>query len=125
MEYPRFTLSVGQSLEETKDLVRKKLGVSEDTFLRFARLHEGKIIELDDGEFLMGFRPTVPHPVLSSEEDFEAFRHLARHVPTLDVSVFVGQNGLSIFSQQTPGESSAHPVRPILRYYWCGMIDIF
>ncbi|KAM5533338.1 hypothetical protein V8D89_013012 [Ganoderma adspersum] len=81
----------GQSLEETRGLVRRKLGLSEDTALRFARLHEGKVIELDD------------------DEDFEAFRHLARHVHTLDVSVFVGQNGPSIFTQQFPRESSTNP----------------
>ncbi|PIL34194.1 hypothetical protein GSI_03905 [Ganoderma sinense ZZ0214-1] len=83
----------GQSLEETKDLVRRKLGLSEDTSLRFARLHEGKVIELDD------------------DEDFEAFRHIARYVSTLDVSVFIGQNGPSIFSQQSSQESTTNPKR--------------
>ncbi|KAI1796441.1 hypothetical protein LXA43DRAFT_1079598 [Ganoderma leucocontextum] len=115
----------GQSLEETKDLVRKKLGLSEDTFIRLARLHEGKVIELDDGEFLMCFGRTVPHPVLPLDEDFEAFRHLTRHVPTLDVSVFVGQNGPPIFTRQTTSlESPANPVWLILHYYWHGGINI-
>ena len=41
---------LGQSLDETKALVRKKLGLEKDASVRFARLHEGKVIELDDGE---------------------------------------------------------------------------
>nr|VWO98373.1 Plp [Ganoderma boninense] len=83
----------GQSLEETKNLVRKKLGLSDDTSLRFARLHEGKVIELDD------------------DEDFEAFRHIARSVSTLDVSVFVGQNGPSVFTQQASQQASTNSKR--------------
>lgn len=62
----RFTLSVGQSLEETKDLVRRKLGVSEDTLVRLTRLHEGKVIELDDGEFSFSCALVrLPHIVLA------------------------------------------------------------
>ncbi len=72
----------------------------------------------------MCFDLTVPHPILCPEEDFEAFRHLARHVPTLEVSVFVGQNGPTIFTRQPSRESSMNPVRQILRYCWCGRINI-
>ena len=104
--------------------MRKKLGLSEDTSLRFARLHEGKVIELDDGKFYISFDLPVPHPMLCTDEDFEAFRHLARHVHTLDVSVFVGQNGPDIFTQQLPRESSTIPVRQIFYHYSCGMINI-
>lgn len=43
---------VGQSLDETKRLVRQKLSLGDDASIRFARLHEGKVIELDDGEHL-------------------------------------------------------------------------
>ena len=52
-------LSVGQSLSETKEIVRKKLGLSDDTSIRFARLHEGNVIELDDGMF-----PILPSVVV-------------------------------------------------------------
>ncbi|TFK94587.1 hypothetical protein K466DRAFT_657619 [Polyporus arcularius HHB13444] len=81
----------GQSLSETREIVRRKLGLSDDTSIRFARLHEGKVIELDD------------------DDDFEAFRHLARYVTSLDVSVFVGQDGPPIFTGQRSRESSANP----------------
>ncbi|TBU29564.1 hypothetical protein BD311DRAFT_787763 [Dichomitus squalens] len=84
----------GQSLEETRSLVRKKLGLPDDTSIRFSRLHEGKVIELDD------------------DEDFEAFRHLARYVPSLDVSVFVGQTGPPLFTQQATRESTVNLSNP-------------
>ncbi|KAI0633377.1 hypothetical protein C8Q77DRAFT_1157588 [Trametes polyzona] len=78
----------GQSLEETKALVRTKLGLSEDASIRFSRLHEGRHIDLED------------------EDDFEAFRHLARYVTTLDVSVFLGDAGPPIFSQKASAEAA-------------------
>ncbi|KAI0702971.1 hypothetical protein C8T65DRAFT_741451 [Cerioporus squamosus] len=81
----------GQSLNETRDLVRRKLGLSDDSSIRFARLHEGKVIELED------------------EDDFEAFRHLARYVTSLDVSVFVGQDYPPIFTEQSSREASTNP----------------
>ncbi|RPD63896.1 hypothetical protein L227DRAFT_608426 [Lentinus tigrinus ALCF2SS1-6] len=81
----------GQSLRETQDIVRKKLGLSDDAPIRFARLHEGKVIELDD------------------DDDFEAFRHLARYATSLDVSVFVGQDGPPIFTRQSSREASVIP----------------
>lgn len=72
----------------------------------------------------MCFGPTPSYSTCCLlDEDFEAFRHLARHVPALDVAVFVGQSGPS-FSRQTSGESSTDPVRLISRYYWCGIVDI-
>ncbi|EIW63046.1 uncharacterized protein TRAVEDRAFT_17521 [Trametes versicolor FP-101664 SS1] len=77
----------GQSLEETKTLVRTKLGLSEDASIRFSRLHEGRHIDLED------------------DDDFEAFRHLARYVTTLDVSVFIGNGEPPIFSQQPLAEA--------------------
>ncbi|KAI0371120.1 hypothetical protein BV20DRAFT_1051871 [Pilatotrama ljubarskyi] len=81
----------GQSLEETKSLVRKKLGLPEDASLRFSRLHEGRHIDLED------------------DDDFEAFRHQARYVPSLDVSVFVGNHGPSLFTQQPSVEAATIP----------------
>lgn len=42
--------STGQSFDETKALVRQKLALADDASMRLARLHEGKLIELDDGE---------------------------------------------------------------------------
>ena len=104
--------SVGQSLEETKSLVRKKLGLSEDTSIRFSRLHEGKVIELDDGESYGPSGLEHARHAYRLDEDFEAFRHLARYVSSLDVSVFVGQNGPPIFTQQTARESTMNRVRP-------------
>ncbi|KAI0675011.1 hypothetical protein C8Q78DRAFT_1010005 [Trametes maxima] len=79
----------GQSLEETKSLVRKKLGLADNASVRFSRLHAGRNIDLED------------------EDDFEAFRHLARYVPSLDVSVFIGDDP-PIFTQRTSGEVPAH-----------------
>ncbi|KAI0742048.1 hypothetical protein C8Q80DRAFT_1197644 [Daedaleopsis nitida] len=68
----------GQSLDETKALVRKKLGVADDVSIRLARLHEGRPVALDD------------------DGDFEAFRHLARLVSILDVSVVFDGNTQAI-----------------------------
>ena len=51
---------IGQSLNETKRMVRQKLSLGDDKSIRFARLHEGKVIELDDGE-----RPQ-PHHFLAT-----------------------------------------------------------
>ncbi|KAI0645406.1 hypothetical protein C8Q79DRAFT_691567 [Trametes meyenii] len=79
----------GQSLEETKALVRKKLGLADDTSVRFSRLHAGRNIDLED------------------EDDFEAFKHLARHVPSLEVSVFIGSDP-PIFTQRVSGEVTAN-----------------
>ncbi|KAI0334957.1 hypothetical protein GY45DRAFT_1367001 [Cubamyces sp. BRFM 1775] len=82
----------GQSLEETKDLVRKKLGLSNDTSIRFSQLHEGRHIDLED------------------EDDFEAFQHLARHSLSLDLSVFVGNTGPPIFSHMPSAPASHNQV---------------
>ncbi|KAI0356191.1 hypothetical protein OH77DRAFT_1423786 [Trametes cingulata] len=78
----------GQSLEETKSLVRKKLGLREDASLHFSRLYEGRHIDLED------------------EDDFEAFRHQARYVSSLDVSVFVGNAGPPLFTHRSSGEAA-------------------
>ncbi|KAJ8488902.1 hypothetical protein ONZ51_g3232 [Trametes cubensis] len=82
----------GQSLEETKDLVRKKLGLSNDTSIRFSQLHEGRHIDLED------------------EDDFEAFQHLARHSLSLDLSVFIGNTGSPIFSHMPSAPPSSNQV---------------
>ncbi|KAI8993763.1 hypothetical protein BD414DRAFT_534875 [Trametes punicea] len=82
----------GQSLEETKAIVRKKLGLANDASVRFSRLHEGRHIDLED------------------EEDFEAFQHLARQVSSLDVSVFVGSARPSTFSQLSTVQASSNHV---------------
>ncbi|KAH9892834.1 hypothetical protein C8Q73DRAFT_699634 [Cubamyces lactineus] len=82
----------GQSLEETKDIVRKKLGLSNDTSIRFSQLHEGRHIDLED------------------EDDFEAFQHLARHSLSLDLSVFVGHTGPPIFSHMPSATAPSNQV---------------
>ncbi|KAI0829655.1 hypothetical protein BC628DRAFT_1056313 [Trametes gibbosa] len=73
----------GQSLEDMKSLVRTKLGLAEDASIRFSRLHGGRHIDLED------------------DDDFEAFRHIARYATTLDVSVFVGNSSPPMFTQQS------------------------
>ena len=96
-----FTWWTGQSLEETKGLVRKKLGLEYDASIRFARIHEGKTIELEDGA------PFQPHlylqrSFLNADDDFTAFRHLARFSTSIDVSVFVGQEGPRLSPKKPP-----------------------
>jgi hypothetical protein len=41
-----------QSLYETKDVVRKKLGLGYDTPIELAQLRDGRRIDLEDGMFL-------------------------------------------------------------------------
>ncbi|KAH9942319.1 uncharacterized protein BXZ73DRAFT_97732 [Epithele typhae] len=76
----------GESLSETREQVRKKLDLPNDASMRFARMHEGNVIVLDD------------------EDDFEAFRYVARNCDSIDVSVFVGSQPSPIFaSSPAPG----------------------
>ncbi|KAI0743808.1 hypothetical protein C8Q80DRAFT_1183236 [Daedaleopsis nitida] len=86
----------GQSFDETKDMVRKKLALTDDASIRFARLHEGRFIELDD------------------DDDFEAFRHLAKHAASLDVSVMVGNRAPTILSRD-PSASVQSPTPTLSR----------
>lgn len=58
---------------------------------------------------------TCAHAPTRTDDDFEAFRHLARYVTTLDVSVFVGNGEPPIFSQQPLAE-------PVVRRIFCSHI---
>lgn len=49
---------------------------------------------------------TCSHTLNPADDDFEAFRHLARYVTNLDVSVFVGNGEPPIFSQQPLAEQA-------------------
>ena len=102
----------GQSLEETKDLVRKKLGLSNDTSIRFSQLHEGRHIDLEDGTLATPSLPTSPNARPVVEDDFEAFQHLARHSLSLDLSVFIGNTGSPIFRHMPSAPPSSIQVGP-------------
>ncbi|KIJ67635.1 hypothetical protein HYDPIDRAFT_38120 [Hydnomerulius pinastri MD-312] len=60
------------SLEQTKDIVRRKLGLSSETNVKLQQIRSGKFIDLED------------------DDDFDAFRALAKSVPAVDVQVTVG-----------------------------------
>ena len=44
-----FLANEEQSLDETKNVVRKKLGLGHDAVIELAQLRDGKLIDLEDG----------------------------------------------------------------------------
>jgi hypothetical protein len=47
-----FVANEERSLDETKNVVRKKLGLCQDTAVELAQLRDGKRIDLEDGVFI-------------------------------------------------------------------------
>ncbi|KAG2015748.1 hypothetical protein CC2G_008988 [Coprinopsis cinerea AmutBmut pab1-1] len=80
-DYPRITYNAGprtfdrlfkeESLEEMKNVVRKKLGYSKDVSLQLAQLRDARTVDLED------------------DDDFEAFCSAARTLPVIVVQVTV------------------------------------
>ena len=54
---------------------------------------------------------------LRPDDDFEAFRHIARYTPSIDVSVLVGEDGPRLVAQKISQGSSSNFVRPCLRLF--------
>ncbi|KAI0256093.1 hypothetical protein BJV78DRAFT_1278655 [Lactifluus subvellereus] len=82
-----------QSLEETKQIVRKKLGLSCDTPIQLAQLRGGKRIDLED------------------DDDFEAFKALTRTLLHATVEVTIPENILLLPNphwESAPGEEERH-----------------
>lgn len=52
-----FVADEEQSLDETKDVVRKKLGLGHDAAVQLAQLRDGKRIDLEDGVFILFHSP--------------------------------------------------------------------
>ncbi|OBZ68222.1 hypothetical protein A0H81_11813 [Grifola frondosa] len=63
----------GQTFDETKAIVRKKLGLANDASVQLSQLYGGNTIELED------------------DDDFDAFSALARSASSIEVSVNVEQ----------------------------------
>ncbi|KIJ19042.1 hypothetical protein PAXINDRAFT_97113 [Paxillus involutus ATCC 200175] len=82
-----------QSLEETKDVVRRKLGLPSGCIVKLRQIRGAKFIDLED------------------DDDFDAFRALARYSTTVDVQVTVEDSpGSPAGPAQVPEEPSPIPL---------------
>jgi hypothetical protein len=79
-----------RSLEETKQIVQKKLGLSSDTPIELAQLRGGKRIDLEDGTSL---RQSASRKFqFPSDDDFEAFKALTRTLLHATVEVTIPED---------------------------------
>jgi hypothetical protein len=81
-----------QSLDETKNVVRKKLGLGHDAAVELAQLRDGRRIDLED------------------DDDFEAFKALTKTSLHATVVVVIPKDG----------HSSSAPVRRRRVFQWKG-----
>lgn len=79
------TFHTEETLNETKDVVRRKLGLPESTNVHLAQLRGETIVDLEDGAFNRPFFFKPAHPLL--EDDFDAFYAVAHSKMAVDVRV--------------------------------------
>lgn len=112
-----FCFCLESSLEETKEVVRKKLKLSHDAPLQLLQLRGDKCIELEDGMYtsrsysylLQVVKLWLTSCVLfsSEDEDFDAFRTLALSSTSLDVRITLAQS-----NSKSRSQTSAHTASP-------------
>lgn len=103
IDYPRITYDVAdrtfdrlfkeESLDEMKQVVRKKMGYSSDIPLHLAQLRDGKTVDLED------------------DDDFDAFSAATYAVPVIVVRVTVGKPTIApVTTQERSGASQTDVV---------------
>lgn len=89
------SLHVERSLEEVKDVVRRKLGLGRETDVSLRQMiASDALLDLEDGE---SKKKSLPNRVRSSlnpstDDDFQAFRVLLRSSVSVDIQVTVGRS---------------------------------
>lgn len=88
-----FVANEEQSLDETKAVVRKKLGLGHDTAVELAQVREGRRIDLEDGVCLVHSPSQISQFAL--DDDFEAFKFFTKTSLHATVAVTIPENGHS------------------------------
>ncbi|KIK98339.1 hypothetical protein PAXRUDRAFT_694919 [Paxillus rubicundulus Ve08.2h10] len=78
-----------QSLEETKDVVRRKLGLASGCIVKLQQIRGANFIDLEDGKSTKAQREGAEIRWFVADDDFDAFRALVRYSTTVDVQVTV------------------------------------
>jgi hypothetical protein len=88
-----FVANEEQSLDETKNVVRKKLGLGHDAAVELVQLRDGKRVDLEDGVSIPQSFTRELTPAL--DDDFEAFKALTKTSLHATVTVIIRNNGHS------------------------------
>lgn len=86
-----------------KEVVRKKLGVSDSVPIFLSQIREGRSVDLEDGT-AYSFIAQHNENYFCVDDDFEAFRAAARGSPVVCVKVFLGDH--STASEPAKNENS-------------------
>lgn len=81
-----------QSLDETKNVVRKKLGLGHDAAVELAQLRDGRMIDLEDG---VSSPRSFTKSQVALDDDFEAFKALTKTSLQATVVVIIPNDGSS------------------------------
>jgi hypothetical protein len=91
-----FLANEEQSLDETKNVVRKKLGLGHDAAVELVQLRDGRRIDLEDGvSSSQSFTKITQKSQFALDDDFEAFKAVTKTSLHATVAVLIPKNGQS------------------------------